>query len=97
MSLRRFVPAACMLSVVVASSARSTPAHADAAEQCIAAAERSQPLRSDGKLRMMYVLKPTVPVPKQVNFYEDYADTMRRDAKANFPAAMMRALITSNK
>jgi hypothetical protein len=52
---------------------------------------------SDGKLRMMYVLKSSVPIPKQVNFYEDYADTMRRDAKANFPAAMMTALITSNK
>lgn len=52
---------------------------------------------SDGKIRMMYVLKSSVPVPKQVPFYEDYAETMRRDAKANFPAAMMQALITSNK
>lgn len=53
--------------------------------------------QANGKLVMMYVLKSTVPIPAQVPFYEDYAEVMKQEARTNFPAAMMTALITSKK
>jgi hypothetical protein len=41
----------CLVASAVATVAHPSPARADAADECIAAAEQSQPLRRDGRLR----------------------------------------------
>jgi hypothetical protein len=50
MNVRPFAISTCALAVAAAGAAGASTAHADTADQCIAAAERSQPLRREGKL-----------------------------------------------
>jgi hypothetical protein len=50
MNVRPFAVATCALAVGAAGATGVSTAHADTADQCIAAAEQSQPLRREGKL-----------------------------------------------
>jgi hypothetical protein len=47
-----------------------------------------------GKLRLLYVLKPTTRIPKRVPFYEDFAASMRREMTRTIPQAVARAMQT---
>jgi hypothetical protein len=53
--------------------------------------------RQGRRLKLMYVLRQSAPIRSDVPFRSDFEDTMRAEARANFPAAMMRALLTSNR
>jgi hypothetical protein len=47
-----------------------------------------------GKLKLMYVLKPKVKIPKRVPFYEDYEMIMRRELSHAVPRAFEKAMRT---
>jgi hypothetical protein len=51
--------------------------------------------RQGRHLKLMYVLRRSVPIRKDVPFREDFEITMRAEARANFPGAMLRAVLTS--
>jgi hypothetical protein len=44
------------------------------------------------KLRLMYALKPSARIRKDVPFYEDFATVMRREVAARFPGAIAKAM-----
>ena len=47
-----------------------------------------------GKLTLLYVLKPKTKIRKAVPFYEDYADSMRRELMRTIPMAVEKAMAT---
>lgn len=49
------------------------------------------------RLRLMYILKPSVSQPKDVPFYEDFHRFMREEIRSTFPAAMKQAMQTRRK
>ena len=48
--------------------------------------------RIEGKLKLMYVLKPSVQVGAMVPFEEDFTTAMRAELRTSFPSAMARAM-----
>lgn len=46
------------------------------------------------RLKLMYVLRPTTAIPKQMPFYELFAETMRTELNASLPAAVAKAMAT---
>lgn len=44
------------------------------------------------RLKLMYVLRPAVSVPKKINFTEDFVISMSNECRTSFPAAMARAM-----
>jgi hypothetical protein len=49
------------------------------------------------RLKLMYVLKTSVPIPAMVPFFEDFKTSMETDLYASLPAAMTRAILTRRK
>jgi hypothetical protein len=45
-----------------------------------------------GKLKLMYVLKPSVQIGAMVPFEEDFAESMRNELRTSFASAMSRAM-----
>lgn len=48
-----------------------------------------------GRVKLMYVLKPTAKIPKRVPFYEDFATSMQRELKRTIPLAVAKAMSTA--
>jgi hypothetical protein len=49
------------------------------------------------RLRLMYVLKNVTKIPKRVPFYEDFAESMRRELTRTIPMAVEQALRTRRR
>jgi hypothetical protein len=49
------------------------------------------------RLRLMYVLKHATKIPKRVPFYEDFAESMRRELARPIPMAVEKALATRKR
>ena len=47
-----------------------------------------------GRMKLMYVLKHQTPVPQRVPFYEDFANSMRRELMIALPIAIAKAMAT---
>jgi hypothetical protein len=52
---------------------------------------------SRGRARLVYTLKHTTPIPKRVPFYEDFANSMRRELTRTIPLAVAKAMATARK
>jgi hypothetical protein len=50
-----------------------------------------------GRLRLLYILKPSTKVPKRVPFYEDFAASMRRELQRTIPLAVAKAMQTRKR
>jgi hypothetical protein len=48
-------------------------------------------------LKLMWVLKASVPIPAAMPFTDDFATSMTNELRTNIPGAMMRAVLTSWK
>lgn len=48
-------------------------------------------------IKLMYVLKPAVPVPALVPFFTDFNETFSEDLRSNFAGSMMRAVLSSRR
>lgn len=46
------------------------------------------------RVKLVYFLRPSVRVPKDVPFYEDFQKTIRRELENNLPQAVVRAMST---
>ena len=46
------------------------------------------------RIKVMYFLKKSVPIPKQVLFYKDFADTMTSELARELPGAVFKAMST---
>ena len=46
------------------------------------------------RINVMYFLKGSVPIPKQVPFYKDFGDQMRANISKELPKAVMQAMAT---
>jgi hypothetical protein len=53
--------------------------------------------RDRRRLRLMYVLKNVTAIPKRVPFYEDFAESMRRELTRTIPMAVEKALATRRR
>jgi hypothetical protein len=51
-----------------------------------------QKTKKGTRIKLMYVLKPSVPVPHKLSFSEDFEVSMRNEVRTSFPAAMARAM-----
>jgi|SRR5580765_1979130 hypothetical protein len=51
-------------------------------------------VREKGRLKLMYVLKTSVKIPRRVPFYEDYEMVMRRELAHAVPRAFEKAMRT---
>lgn len=49
------------------------------------------------RLRLMYVLKHSTPIPQRVPFYEDFATSMQRELRRTLPLAMAKAMATRRR
>jgi hypothetical protein len=47
------------------------------------------------RLKLMYILRRSAPIRSDVPFREDFKESMIQEARANFPGAMLRALLSS--
>jgi hypothetical protein len=47
-----------------------------------------------GRLRLLYILKPTTRIPKRVPFYEDFVASMERELVRTIPLAVAKAMAT---
>ena len=50
-----------------------------------------------GRLRLLYVLKPTTAIPKRVPFYEDFAQSMTVELWRTIPLAIEKAMATRKR
>jgi len=50
-----------------------------------------------GRMRLLYVLKSATPIPRRVPFYEDFANSMRRELMVALPIAIQRAMSTRRR
>lgn len=48
----------------------------------------------NGRMKLMYVLKPATKIPKRVPFYEDFASVMQAELHRTIPLAVARAMAT---
>jgi len=53
--------------------------------------------KKKGKLKLMYVLKKTTPIPKRVPFYEDFATSMQRELTRLLPLTIAKAMATRRR
>lgn len=46
------------------------------------------------RAKLMYLLKPSVRVPKKISFHQDFVISMTNEVRTSFPAAMAKAMRT---
>jgi hypothetical protein len=92
MTVRRFVAATCALTVVSAGATRASTAHADTADRCIAAAEQSQPLQREGKLRAARELLIGCSRPQCPSVVRADCTKWLADLDALMPSVVVRAV-----
>ncbi|KRR17814.1 hypothetical protein CQ14_37620 [Bradyrhizobium lablabi] len=50
--------------------------------------------KAKGRIKLVYSLRPSVPIQQDVPFYRDFAEVMRQEMSLNLAIAVIRAMST---
>jgi hypothetical protein len=53
--------------------------------------------KAKGGIKLMYSLRPSVPIRQDVPFYKDFAEVMRQEITLNLAIAVIRAMSTRRR